>query len=178
MPILELRGGQSATRFILLTCGCGAVFGLLFGLPPAIAIYSAGAPFIPWSAGVLVIGLFAGYLLAFLLLSFVYRPFVTMVTVPRSDRPAPRVVHPPRNGKNPATVTGLRMAEEKARLDHMEAERNARHDRSFEKVTEQRIIWSELLELELEDLDERVDRMRKEIVATGGKGESDGHGRK
>jgi hypothetical protein len=60
----------------------------------------------------------------------------------------------------------------------MEAERNARHDRSFEKVTEQRIIWSELLELELEVLDAQVDRMRKEIVATGGKGESDGYGRK
>jgi hypothetical protein len=63
------------------------------------------------------------------------------------------------------------MAEEKARLDRVEAERKARHDRSFEKVTEQRIIWNELLELELEALDERVDRMRKEIVATGGKGD-------
>jgi hypothetical protein len=177
MPILELRGGQSATRFILLTCGCGAVFGLLFGLPPAFAVYAAGAPF-PWSAAALVIGLLAGYLLAFLLLSFVYRPNVTMVTVSRSDRPAPRVVQSPRNAKSPATVTKLRMAEEKARLDRMEAERKARHDRSFEKVTEQRIIWSELLELELEALDERVDRMRKEIVATGWKGDSDGHGRK
>lgn len=172
MPILELKAGQSATRFILLTSGCGVVFGLLFGLPPAYAVYSAGAPFLPWSIGALLIGLLVGYLLSFLLLSFVFRADATVVALPpRPSVIAHRVVEA-------HTVVEVRMAEEKERLDRMEAERDVRHDRSFEKTTEQRIIWSELLELELEDLDERVDRMRKEMAATGEKGESDGHGRK
>ncbi len=68
-------------------------------------------------------------------------------------------------GPSGASAVRRRLAEEKACLERLEAERTLRGDAAFRKATENRIVWSELLELELQDIDEQVKRLR---TATGG----------
>jgi hypothetical protein len=52
-----------------------------------------------------------------------------------------------------------RLAEEKARLDRLDAEQELRGDARFGKTTEDRIVWGELIELELQEIDEQVSRI-------------------
>lgn len=52
-----------------------------------------------------------------------------------------------------------RLAEEKAYLEHLDLERVHRGDPSFNKTIEERIIWGELLELELQEVDEQIERI-------------------
>jgi hypothetical protein len=56
------------------------------------------------------------------------------------------------------STTWRRLAEEKTCLDHLDAERAYRRDSGFGKTTEDRILWSELLDLELQDIDEQARR--------------------
>ena len=58
-----------------------------------------------------------------------------------------------------ASTTWQRLAEEKACLEHLDAERAYRGDSGFGKATEDRIVWRELLDLELQDIDEQVTRI-------------------
>lgn len=58
-----------------------------------------------------------------------------------------------------ASTTWQRLAEEKACLEHLDAERAYRGDSGFGKATEDRIVWRELLDLELQDIDEQVRRI-------------------
>jgi hypothetical protein len=46
-----------------------------------------------------------------------------------------------------------------SRLQHIELARNEREDPRFEQAVEERIIWRELLELELQDVDEQIERI-------------------
>jgi len=59
------------------------------------------------------------------------------------------------------TARGLcsRLAEEQAFLEHLDVEREFRRDPAFGRITEERIVWGELLDLELQDLDEQLDRI-------------------
>lgn len=52
-----------------------------------------------------------------------------------------------------------RLSEAKESLDYLEAERSRRGEPAFGKRTEQQIIWRELLELELQDAEERIASM-------------------
>jgi hypothetical protein len=52
-----------------------------------------------------------------------------------------------------------RLAEEKACLEHLDAERAGRGDSGFGRSTEDKIVWGELLDLELQDIDEQVSRI-------------------
>jgi len=63
-----------------------------------------------------------------------------------------------------------RLADEKSRLDSLDAERESCGESGLAKVREDRIVWHELIELELQDIDEQVTRIR---LLSGGKG--DGH---
>ena len=45
------------------------------------------------------------------------------------------------------------------RLQGIQLVRNHRQDRFFGKSTEERIIWRELLDLELQDVDEQIERL-------------------
>ena len=58
-----------------------------------------------------------------------------------------------------ATVTKDRLSEAKESLDYLEAERARRADPEFGKLIEQQIIWREILELELQDAEERITSM-------------------
>ena len=54
-----------------------------------------------------------------------------------------------------------RLAEAKASLDYLDAERTRRADPDFGRGLEDKIVWRELLELELEDAEDRITRMCK-----------------
>ena len=53
----------------------------------------------------------------------------------------------------------LRLAEEAASLEHLEVERRRLGDSNFGKSTENRIVWRELIELELQEIDEQLRRI-------------------
>jgi hypothetical protein len=59
-----------------------------------------------------------------------------------------------------------RLVEAKTELDRLDRERESRGDMGFGKYTENRIVWAELLDLELQDVDERFHR----ICRTAGHG--------
>jgi len=52
-----------------------------------------------------------------------------------------------------------RLAEAVARLESLDVERERRADSRFGRTTESRIIWGELIELELQEIDEQVSRI-------------------
>jgi len=52
-----------------------------------------------------------------------------------------------------------RLAEAKACLDYLDLERSRLGDPNFGKAIEDKAIWRELLELELQDADERIQRI-------------------
>jgi hypothetical protein len=56
--------------------------------------------------------------------------------------------------------TGQRLAHAFARLQTIHLVRDHQHDPLFEKAVESRIIWRELLEMELQDVDERIEQIR------------------
>ena len=59
-----------------------------------------------------------------------------------------------------------RLAEAVGRLERLDAERERRGNPRFGKTAEARIIWGELIELELQEIDEQVGRI---CAATGWK---------
>jgi len=78
-----------------------------------------------------------------------------------SDQPFPaweRAANKPKAEPGPVAIR-QRLAEAKACLEDLDAERQRRGDSGFGKTTEGRIVWSELLELELQDIDEQVSRI-------------------
>ena len=52
-----------------------------------------------------------------------------------------------------------RLTEGKSCLERLDAERQHRGDSRFGKATEDRIVWGELIELELQEIDEQVSRI-------------------
>ena len=56
-------------------------------------------------------------------------------------------------------LTKDRLSAAKDSLDYLEAEREQRNDFDFGRQVEQKIISRELLELELQDAEERITRM-------------------
>jgi len=61
-------------------------------------------------------------------------------------------------GSGAAPVQG-RLTEAKASLDYLDAERLRRADPDFGRRLEDKVIWRELLELKLEDAEDRISRM-------------------
>jgi len=59
-----------------------------------------------------------------------------------------------------------RLAAEVAALEQLDSERARYHDFRLGKLAEDRIVWGELIDLELQDIDEQVSRI---IRATGAK---------
>ncbi len=59
----------------------------------------------------------------------------------------------------PSCPTRQRLAQSFSRLQNIQLVRNHRQDPVFEKSSEERIIWRELLDLELQDVDEQIERI-------------------
>jgi hypothetical protein len=114
----------------------------------------------PYGTAAILAGLFGGVLLAYLVIAFLAdapQPATRTSGFPG----APLLPQPPPDGNREAresapVAIGQRLAEENARIESLEAERERLHDSRFAKTIEQRIIWSELLELELQDIDEQI----------------------
>jgi hypothetical protein len=68
-------------------------------------------------------------------------------------------------------ATRQRLEEEKASLDKLDRERERRGDPGFDRTTEERVVWGELLELELQDLDEQLSRICNSAGNEPGPGE-------
>ncbi len=64
-------------------------------------------------------------------------------------------------GQDGMERTRRRLADEKSRLDAVDAERESYGDPGLGKIREDRIVWHELIELELQDIDEQVTRIRQ-----------------
>jgi len=58
-----------------------------------------------------------------------------------------------------ATMRRQRLAEAAARLENLEAQRELHGDSHLGMTTENRIVWNELIELELQEIDEQVNRI-------------------
>lgn len=59
----------------------------------------------------------------------------------------------------PTNTVRQRLTDEMFSLARLDAERERRGDSRFGKTTEDRIVWSELIELELQEIDEQVSRI-------------------
>ena len=150
MPILESNKKRSAIGTRLAT-GVDAIAGLGKGLPAQRSLVLGIAIGIPAAMGMRALGwswvlqcfaaLIAGVLIAMVSASF----------------PGNR---PPKFPHRAISPTARRLADGKARLERLEAERTPRRSSGFGKVIENRIVWGELLELELYDVDEQVQRIR------------------
>jgi hypothetical protein len=122
------------------------VLGLIFAIPGALFAYAAGWEWV--SAGEAIAAPVAGLLIALL------------VDVVRPEPPRRVPAREPQQSRRelPASDIRHRLAEGQAELDRLDAERRRRGDPRIGKTVEERIIWGELLELELQDIDERVSR--------------------
>ena len=61
--------------------------------------------------------------------------------------------------RTPFCPTRQRLAQAFSSLENIELVRNRRSDRYFGRSAEERIIWRELLELELQYVDEQIERI-------------------
>ena len=59
----------------------------------------------------------------------------------------------------PSCPTRQRLAQSFSRLQNIQLVRNHRQDPHFEQSVEERIVWRELLDLELQDVDEQIERI-------------------
>lgn len=165
MPVLQSKKDQSAIRRNLLASSSGAVIGLFFGVPPAWGAHTMGLPWAPYGVSVMVIGLIVGLLIAFTVESLIprtrtstdqqeHRPLVAEKTAP--IKPVNSSV-----ASSTSSARRARLAQEMARLDRLAAERELRNDSRFGKADEERIVWTELLDLELQDIDEQFTHLDK-----------------
>jgi ABC-type phosphonate transport system ATPase subunit len=59
----------------------------------------------------------------------------------------------------PLDTTRRRLIEGAACLERLDAERERRGDSHFGKTTEDRVVWGQLIELELQEIDEQLSRL-------------------
>ena len=82
-------------------------------------------------------------------------------------RPGPGEARDVRVSDNPISgnPTCERLARAFSRLQDIQLVRDFQRDRRLEKTTEDRLIWRELLDLELQEADEKMERL---CAAAGG----------
>ena len=133
----------------MLAGASGAIVGLFFGVPPAWGAHDMGLPWMPYGVGVVAMCLVAGLLIAFTIESIC--PPGLLSSDQHSAEPDMHQAAP-----NPVR---RRLAQGKAGLDHLDAMRQRPGATGFGTATEDRIVWGELLDLELQDIDEQVSRI-------------------
>jgi hypothetical protein len=136
----------------------GLLLGLVFSIPSAFGALALGLKWVPYGVAAITGGLVVGLLIALIADALFPRTRIS------TDQPSPvwgRLLGTAnaKSEKCSASATRQRLAEEKTCLEHLDAERAYRGDSGFGKTTEDRIVWSELLDLELQDIDEQVSRI-------------------
>lgn len=131
----------------------GVVLGLVFSIPSAFGAVALGLRWVPHGVAVISVGLVVGLLIALIVDAlFPRRGASTTPGQPLGTGKA-------KSEKCNAQTLWQRLSEGKACLEHLETERVCRGDSGFGKITEGRIVWGELLDLELQDVDEQVSRI-------------------
>ncbi len=136
----------------------GIGLGLAFGLASGFGGLALGMKWIPFALAAIVASVVSGFLVA-LIADAVYPVVCVPGNRKREERPQPAARWRP----VPSTVlesdTSRRLARKKALLEGLEQERALRHQPSIGKVAEEHVIWGELLELELQDIDEQLEQI-------------------
>jgi len=146
MPILSSQGWKRRL-----------VFGLL-SIPAVVGGYVLALRWVPYGVAVIATGVVAGLFIAFAAQALWSRTSIsTDRRSPASERPSG--AGNAKSGLCAASPIRQRLAQEQGRLEHLDAERERRGDSGFGKATEDQIVWGELLELELQDIDEQVRRI-------------------
>ena len=125
----------------------GCALGALFSLPSAIGLFAGNSRLAPLAVALCAAGMAAGIIIALL---------TDLICPQASKRSGDRETELRR------TAVGIqrRLAEGKARLEDIDSARLRLHEPALRRMEEAHIIWNELLELELQDIDEHVSRLR------------------
>ncbi|MBS1857695.1 MAG: hypothetical protein JST11_20165 [Acidobacteria bacterium] len=132
----------------------GPLLGLAFAIPSACGALALGLRWVPHVLAILTVGLVDALVIA-LLADSVSRE-AAVRRPPEAARPAAAVS--PGFEKRGAEFR-QRLLEEKEFLDRLDRERASAGDSRLGKVAEERIVWNELLDLELQDIDEQLHRI-------------------
>jgi len=144
---------------------CAAPLALALSAPSVWGALALGLRWAPYGVAIVTFSLAAGIL----------NTFVTNTLFPRArTEPAaqalpaqrPAAVRP-RAVKCAAGALRQRLADEKARLEFLDAERVRRRSPGFGRQSGDRIVWGELLELELQIVDEELNRIRDTVGHNG-----------
>ncbi len=134
-------------------------FGLAFSLLSGCGALALGLRWAPFSIAAVTEDMVVALLIGFL------ADAIFPCKLESSDRYSPELAHMPgarTSGlEERSTMIKQRLAEEKSLLDQLDSEREYRGDSSFRKIAEDRIVWGELLDLELQDFDEQLNRIRQ-----------------
>lgn len=142
----------------------GTAWGLVCGIPSAFGAHALGLPWLPYAIAPVVFSLCSGVVMAFLA-DALFPPAAISAGVPASapEELGAGVANPEAetcpDKPNPSEPVRKRLAEGNAELEYLDAERELRADPGFGRTTEDRIIWSELIELELQEIDELESRI-------------------
>ncbi len=147
----------AATEGLMRWWKNGLLLGLALSIASAFGGEALGLRFVPNGIAAIAEGLADGLFLAFILK-------VLFPRTPPADEDCPcssRLGNPhhAESEEYDRYLTYRRLTEEKACLEHLDAEREYPGNLDFGKTTEERIIWKELLDLELQDIDEQVSRI-------------------
>jgi len=134
----------------------GFVLGLVFSIPSALGALALGLRWAPYGVAAITVGLVVGLLIALIADALFPR---TRASTDQHSRGRLLGTGSAKSEKCSAKTIWQRLAEGKACLEHLDAERACRGDSGFGKATEDRIVWGELLDFELQDIDEQVSRI-------------------
>jgi hypothetical protein len=131
----------------------GLALGTAFGIPLALGTRALGLRWVPYCLAGMVAALVAGLLIALVLDALFPRTRKAAYGRTSLSEGTERIE------QCPASTIRQRLAEGKACLEWLDAEQDRRGDSGFEKATENRIVWRELLDLELQDVDDQLHRI-------------------
>jgi hypothetical protein len=135
----------------------GPVLGTIFSIPSlAMVWFRFDRP--GYAIAVAAAYCSSGFLIAFFIDALFRRP----KAVPYLERESPKQLFVELNMKPdpyPPTSVGQRLKQANAALERLDAERQRLRDWRIGQAAEQRIVWNELIELELQELDEQVSRI-------------------
>jgi len=143
----------------------GLVLGLVFSIPSAFGACALGLRWAPYCVAAITVGLVVGLLIALIADALFPRPRAST-----HQHSLGRLVGTgsAKSEKCSASTIWPRLAEKKACLEHLDAERACRGNSGFGRTIEDRIVWSELLDLELQNIDEQVSRICQAAGDAGG----------
>jgi hypothetical protein len=147
----------------------GLLLGLVFSIPSAFGALALGLTWVPYGVAAITGGLAVGLLIASI--ADALFPVKRTSTDPQPLRSGPLSgAGNAKSGKCRESMIWQRLAAERSCLEHLDAERAYRGESGFGKTTEDRIVWGELLDLELQDIDEQLSRICQAAADASGHG--------